>query len=343
MRIKGVTYDTGFINNGVSTKEVFNEEIIKREMRIIKNDLHCDAVRITGGDADRLEITAKLAAEAGLEVWYCPFTCDLTIIELQEFLLDSAARAEQIRLAGTEVVFLTGSEISLVTKGFFSDDKFDDRILLLKDPIRIREKIPEVRMKVNAFLKEIVKLIREIFHGKLSYASLPFEAIDWTHFDIISTDGAYRNASNASYLVKGIEALVSQGKPVAITEFGCGTYQGAAEEAGQNLWIVEWENGRPIKLNGHYIRDEKQQAKYMIELFDIFEAEKIDAAFLTSFAVYFCPHREDPLYDLDMSSYGIVKVYENKFGNIYPDMPWEPKEAFKLLADYFKANKIEKF
>jgi hypothetical protein len=58
MRIKGITYDTGFINAGVSTKEKFEPGIVQREMHIIKNDLHCNAVRITGGDKDRLEIAA---------------------------------------------------------------------------------------------------------------------------------------------------------------------------------------------------------------------------------------------------------------------------------------------
>src|SRR5689334_12946556 len=128
MRIKGVTYDTGFLNSGVNTKEVFDIHIIEREMQIIKNDLHCNGIRITGGDANRLEITAKLAADAGLEVWYCPFTCNLAMEELHRFLIDAAERAERIRSVGAEVVFLTGSEISLFTKGFFSNDDLNNRI-----------------------------------------------------------------------------------------------------------------------------------------------------------------------------------------------------------------------
>jgi hypothetical protein len=62
--------------------EPFSSERVQREMRIIHNDLHCTAVRLTGGDADRLEIAARHAAAAGLEVWYSPFTCDLTTDEL---------------------------------------------------------------------------------------------------------------------------------------------------------------------------------------------------------------------------------------------------------------------
>src|SRR3954468_16768646 len=115
MRIKGIVYDTGFVNAGVITKEEFDTNIIKCEMHIIKNDLHCNALRITGGDADRLETVAALAASEGLEVWYCPFTCGLTMNELSSFLGDAADRAERIRRSGAEVVFITGSEISLFT------------------------------------------------------------------------------------------------------------------------------------------------------------------------------------------------------------------------------------
>src|SRR5262249_23332886 len=100
MRGKGINYDTGFINAGVSTHEHFDPEIVKREMRIIRDDLHCNAVRITGGDVNRLETAATLAAAAGLEIWFCPFTCDLTADELLEFLADCAQRAERLRRQG---------------------------------------------------------------------------------------------------------------------------------------------------------------------------------------------------------------------------------------------------
>ncbi|MGH7764158.1 MAG: hypothetical protein ACREOM_07060 [Candidatus Dormibacteraceae bacterium] len=72
MRGKGITYDAGFINAGTISHQRFDPHIVGREMRIIHDDLHCTAVRITGGDPDRLEIAATLAAKAGLEVWFSP-------------------------------------------------------------------------------------------------------------------------------------------------------------------------------------------------------------------------------------------------------------------------------
>ena len=335
MRIKGITYDTGFINSGVSTKESFEPNVVKREMHIIKNDLHCNAVRITGGDADRLEIAAQLAAGEGLEVWYSPVTCGLTMDELMRFLVDCAERAEGIRSKGSEVVFLTGSEISLFNKGFFEGETLGERLDLIKDLAKLREQIPQVRSRIKEFLAKTVQSVREKFNGKISYASIPLEAVDWSLFDFVATDAGHRSAEVAPYFQQGIRILVSQGKPVAITEFGCCTYRGAADKGARADWIIEWVDGRAHHLNDVYIRDENEQASYILELLEIFDAENVDAAFVNTFARYDLPHRKDPIEDLDLASGGIVKVYKDRVGYTYPDMHWEPKAAFRALAEYY--------
>jgi len=340
MRIKGIVYDTGFINNSITTKEKFDASIIKREMHIIKNDLHCNAVRITGGDAERLETAARLAANEGLEVWYSPFTCGLTIDELASFLVDAAERAEHIRKMGASVVFITGSEISLCNKGFFKEETWSERLALITNPLKFKEQIPEVQQRMKSFLAYVVQKIRRNFKGSITYASLPFEGVDWSLFDFIATDGGHRSADIASNFQKGIRAMVSQGKPVAITEFGCCTYRGAADKGARADWIIEWVNGRADHLNNSYIRDEKEQAAYILELLEIFESEKVDAVFVNTFARYDLPHRDNPITDLDLASQGVVKVYDDRPGKTYSGMPWEPKAAFYLLGEYFN-EKIE--
>jgi hypothetical protein len=334
MRGNGITYDTGFFNAGVSTHEPFDPEVVKREMRIIHNDLHCNAVRITGGNADRLEIAAMHAADADLEVWFSPFTCDLTTDELLDFLVDCAERAERLRRQGAEVVFVTGAELSLFTVGFLPGETLKDRLDLLAAPHRLRELLPQVPPRINDFLSKAEFRVRERFGGKISYASIPFEGVDWTRFDFISVD-AYRSIEVADRYRDAIRALVAQGKPVAITEFGCATFQGAADKGASGGMIVEYDNNTPIRLDGDYIRDEAEQATYLRELLDIFTAQGVDTAFANTFASYHLPHRRDPRTDLDMASYGVVKVLEDRPGHSYPDMTWEPKAAFTTLADYY--------
>jgi len=150
MRIRGINYDAGFISAGTTTREPFDPQVVKREMQIIHDDLHCNAVRITGGYPERLEVAAKYAAEAGLEVWFCPFTNNLTGEELIELLADSAERAERLRKQGAEIVFLTGSELSLMTLGILPGDTMVERAAGLADPLRVRPLIPGIRVRTTA-------------------------------------------------------------------------------------------------------------------------------------------------------------------------------------------------
>ena len=92
-----------------------------------------------------------------------------------------------------------------------------------------------------------------------------------------------------------------------------------------------------MRINGDHVRDEQEQATYLRELLDVFIAEGVDAAFACTFVCYGLPHRSDPREDLDMGSWGVVKILEHGLGNTYPDMPWEPKAAFGTLADCYRA------
>ena len=340
MRGRGITYDTGFFSAGTTTHEPFDPDVVRREMRVIRNDLHCGAARITGGDPDRLEVAATHAADAGLEVWFCPFTNGLTQAELLALLADCAERAERLRDRGAEIVLLTGSELSLFTNGFFPGETIEERLALIADPLRVRPLIPDVRARVNDFLRQAVELVRARFGGRIGYASLPLEAVDWTRFDIIATDAGYRTKGTAARFREQIRAFVAAGralgKPVAITEFGCPTYRGAADRGGTELADIEWAaDGKPARLKGEYVRDEVEQATYLRELLEVFEAEGVDSAFVYTFARYDLPHRRDPREDFDLVSRGIVKVLDAPTdvpGRRYPDMPWEPKEAFDMLA-----------
>jgi hypothetical protein len=340
MRGKGITYDTGFLTAGGSTHEPFDPELVQREMRLIRDDLQCNAVRVTGGNVDRLEIAATHGATAGLEVWWSPFTNDLEIDELLAVLADCAGRAERLRQAGAEVVLLTGSELSLFTQGFLPGAHLRERLALLTapQPEYLRDQLAQVPPRINDFLRKAVAIVRRRFSGKISYASLPFERVDWTPFDYISTDAGYRSIAVADRFREGIRALVAQGKPkpVAITEFGCTTHRGAANLGGRGDTIVAWDDdGKPMRLKGGYVRDEGEQATYLRELLDIFAGEGVDTAFVNTFARYDLPHRSDPREDLDLASYGVVKVFADRRGDAYPDMPWEPKAAFTTLADYY--------
>jgi hypothetical protein len=335
LRARGISYDTGFSFDGV-TRRPFDHKVVRRELQIIRDDLHWNAVRLFGDELDRLEFAAQYAADLGLEVWFSPFTYQLDAGQMLKLLADGAERAERIRRRGAEVVFVTGAELSLFNIGFLPGNSLEERSgpLLRREP-GMRELLAGVPALINDFLAKAVNVVRERFGGKVTYASIPFEGVDWTPFDIVSVD-LHRSKEIAHIYQQGVRTLVAQGKPAAITEFGCTTYRGAADHGARGGEIIEYEGTTPVRLNGDYIRGEQEQATYLRELLDIFTAEGVDAAFVCTFVCYGLPHRSDPRSDLDMGSWGVVKILENRLGDTYPDMPWEPKAAFTTLADFYR-------
>ena len=60
--------------------------------------------------------------------------------------------------------------------------------------------------------------------------------------------------------------------------------------------------------------------------------EGVDLAFWCTFAGYGLVHDPDPRRDLDMASYGVVKMLAGGTGTGYGGLGWAPKLAFGALA-----------
>ncbi len=93
----------------------FNEKVVHRELGIIKNDLHCNTVRICGLDLERLKSSANDALEQGLEVWVSPEMWDRTWEETLGYIESAAKMTEELRKRwpGKRLVFSVGSELTL--------------------------------------------------------------------------------------------------------------------------------------------------------------------------------------------------------------------------------------
>jgi hypothetical protein len=237
MRVRGINYDTGFSPAGRNTRESFGSPSVGCDMRVIADELHCHAVRITGGDPDRLSVAAEHAGAAGLEVWFSPFPCEMTTEDLFPYFADCAERAEVVRRMGIEVVFVMGCELSMFAIGFLPGNTVLDRMASLpSDPTDMVTSLTQVKAKLDVFLGDALALVRDRFHGKVTYAAGPWEIIDWAGFDIVAVD-AYRSAENAARYRDEIRAHFDHDKPVAVTEFGTCAYQGAAARGGM-AWAV---------------------------------------------------------------------------------------------------------
>jgi hypothetical protein len=292
-------------------------------MNVIARDLHCSAVRITGGLPERLTVAADFAAAAGLEVWFSPFPCELVADEMLAVFEDCATRAEELRrLSAAPVVLVLGCEVSVFGRGFLPGADAYARIRHLSEPSpELFTEYPDIIRRFNAFLARAASVSRTRFDGPITYAAGPWEQVDWLPFTVVSVD-AYRDRTNAATFERELNALFVHGKPVVVTEFGCCTYQGAGER-GANGWAIVEGDGENQRLNGHYVRDELEQVAYVREVLPIYESHGIDAAFWYTFASWNRPHRENPDDDMDLASFGVVKVLEQG---------WHPKAIFQELA-----------
>jgi hypothetical protein len=86
---------------------------------------------------------------------------------------------------------------------------------------------------------------------------------------------------------------------------------------------------------GDYERDEGSQARSLADQLRLLEGAGVEGAFAMTFVSPTAPHSDDPRRDYDMNSYSLVKTLAAGRGTAYPDMPWEPKESFDAVAEYY--------
>lgn len=338
MTYKGINYDTGTRTlTGRVTREIFDLTVVSKEIAIIKNELHCNAIRISGFDIERVVKTAEIALKEGLTVWFSPCLQYENPENVLKYIIQSAMAAEKLRAEFSHVIFVAGCELTLFASGFVKGDTGEQRIKNLFRPRSLVKNMLGINRsyntRLNEFLINAVVEIRKRFKGQITYASGTWEKVDWNLFDIIGIDH-YRASYNKSSYVKEMEGYKKFGKPLSIMEFGCCTYKGADDKGAMGWAIVDWKKDRPT-LKGNYIRDEGVQASYLKELLDIFETQQAFAAFVFTFTMGNYIYNEQAHYDLDMASYGIVRaVGINKTG--YRGLPWIPKQAFFEVANYYR-------
>jgi len=359
MEIKGVSYDVGRVMAG-NWRPDFDPKVVRRELDIIRNDLHCNAVRICGLDIIRLVTAARMALELGLEVWLSPEMWDKSQAETLAYITKAAAAVEALNTEYAErLVLLVGSELTLFMPGIVPGRNLTER---MRHPsFWENAKTGQHNAPLNAFLAKANEQVRQVFHGKLSYASLIWEAVDWKLFDFVGVDH-YRAARIKERYAEMLQPLFATGKPVVVTEFGCRTYQGAESSiegmAGDildyrpNLRVAFTMLTNPIRTAltgrqlppprmqlkpGNYVRDEEMQARELKDQLGVLGRAGVHGTFVMTFLSPTAQYNEDARLDLDMNSYSLVKSYEHgRHGITYPEMPWEPKEAFRAVADFYQ-------
>jgi hypothetical protein len=304
----------------------YSPNVVSRELEIIKNDLHCNAVRIQGFYLDRLVTASEIALKLGLEVWFSPEMWDRTQDETLEYLKKAASAAEVLRARFPgRVVFSLGSELTLFMQGIVEGKSVFERMSSPSFLANIRTGAHNAPL--NSFLVRANKAVKDQFLGPVTYFSLPFEAVDWSLFDFVGVDH-YRDARVADSYGKTVEKYSSlYNKPVVIGEFGCCTYRGAEKLGGQGFMIafgMMQDYLGPIKnmppnisemlsmlpkVDGHFIRDEALQAGEIVDQLGVLDSVGVDGAFVFTFVSPNSTYNEDSRFDGDLGSYSLVKSY----------------------------------
>ena len=342
MKLKGINYDVGRVLLGYLQRPTFDMRVVHRELEIIKHDVHCNAVKIQGYDIDRLLAAAEDALNLGLEVWLAPELFERSQEETFDYTVKAAAAAETLRQQWPGLVLSIGTELTFFMQGIVEGKTLMER--LGNPTFREHARLGAYIWPLYAYLTRASKAVRRVFHGQITYASLaPLEIVDWSLFDYVCVDW-YRDARTKAIYGDQIKRYRLYNKPVVIGEFGCCTYRGAGDAGGGAWNIVDWE-AQPPRLKGDYVYDQEVQARELTEQLGIIDEAGADGAFVFTF-VQPGPEITDDLrkmlpqitFDPDIASYSLVRGLLDQHGATFPDMPWEPKESFKAVADYYASH-----
>ncbi|WP_420824780.1 abortive phage infection protein [Streptomyces coryli] len=267
-------------------------------------------------------------AEQGLHVRAEPTLGDRPQREILDHLAAVGRQAEGLRRQGASVELSVGCEFWLFVPGIIPGDDAVERIENLTSGTIDPE---QVQRRLDRFTARAAAVGRSVFHGPLSYAAAQDDQVDWDQFDIVGIDYYSHHARRQDY-VRELRRYQRFGKPVAIAEFGTCAYRGAPDAGGMAWQVIDYTK-QPPQLSKPLVRSEETQARYVTELFDVFEAMGLHEAMAFEFVTPETPHWPgEPRHDLDMASYALVKTIRDTPEDPSSDWHWEPKQAFHALA-----------
>ncbi|TPQ22031.1 glycoside hydrolase family 113 [Streptomyces sporangiiformans] len=320
LTVRGISYLVG----EASTDDV------RRDMEVIARDLQCTTVMLIGV-GKRLTDAARTALETGLGVYIRPSVPELPQPKLLVHLDAVAEAAEELRREHPDrVTLLVGSEFSHTVPGIVPGPRSFLRLKLIVRFHRLLRR--RIDRRLHRLLTTAVTTARHRFGGPVTYSAAGWEHVDWSLFDVVGVS-FYRSGRNRTTYADRLRALVrDHDKPVVITEFGCGAFTGADQRGAGSFWIVNWF-AVPPRIRGDHPRDEAVQARYLGELIDQYDAERVHGCFVFTFAMPDFPRHEDPRLDLDKAGFGIVAVTG--------DGACRPKEAFHEVARRYGDAAVE--
>mgnify|MGYP001572747758 CR=1 FL=1 len=316
MKFKGINYNAGIDYNQCGEGSEINPKEFLSDLKWIKK-MNCNSIRLYGSHNQKLLKYTKLALQNGFIVWTSPRYIGTNKHETLSLLLDFSKQLEKTR-RNDNLFLIIGNEFTIDMQGLVAGNTQMQRAMNYKNA---------KSNALNIILSKFVPEIRKVFGGKITYASLITENIDYSLFDYIGLNYYWYFGNMLNYASRLKNLSKKYEKKIIITEFGTCCYKfasfldGAAYYPIQQLKLHE----KPI-LKWMIIRDEKEQIKYLKRCFKNFEEVNVEGAFIFDYAEKwktFIPHKRC----MDLASFGIMKNHEN--GKIIP------KLAFNYVREHY--------
>ncbi|MFD9858003.1 abortive phage infection protein [Streptomyces alboflavus] len=324
---RGVMYEC---EDGERRHTGWNRARMRSDMRAIRQDLHANSVVAFGTGVERLTATAREAVEHGMHVWFQPRMADVPEREILDHLAETGRQAELLRRQGARVYLSVGCEFVLFVPGIVPGANAVERI---ENMLKGNWDPAAVQRKLKRFIGLAAKTGRRVFHGPLTYGSAHGDQVDWDLFDLVSVNYYSYFADPRGY-AKELTPYRKWGKPVAITECGTCTFEGAPEAGGMGWDIVDYSKPKPEVRKG-VRRSEHTQAQYLGQVLNVFEQLDLHAAMVYQFVTSDAPHRRARRHDLDIASYSLTKAIWKTEDHPTARWHWEPKESFHAVARHF--------
>lgn len=332
LAVRGINCDAGVVYEATfHSRPDWRVDDVRRDLTVIRDALSCNAVSIMATDNQRLADAGEVAAELGLFVWLQPRLFDATGDEVVSNLSRAAAVAEDLRTRHARVGLNVGCELTLSSEGMVPGGSFIRRGQLLPWFSWLK---PVYDRRLNRLLTRLVATGREHFGGPLTYGAGDWETVRWDPFDYVGLD-TYRDGSNRWRYASDLRRHVRRGKPVLVVEFGCCSYEGAAERGPNGFAVLDWRSDPPT-VPSRVVRDEQVQADYIDDSLEVFTATGVHGAFLWGFSEPTLTDATNHADDLDIASFGIVKVLRPGSNNSERPERWERKAGFYTLADRYR-------
>ncbi len=332
MKYKGITYDAGveYTPNVISRRNL-SADVIDRDMNAIKNELHCNSVRIYGTGTANLLSSAEIAFKNGLNVWLSPRMINGDIEDTLSYLIYIAGKFEKLRkqYPVLDAILIIGCELSIDMKSFVEGDTIYKRIANITKPVMFIKKALGFKYKFqrsfDKFISDAVKTVRNEFKGKITYASAMWESVEWKEFDFVGVN-LYKASFNKAFFNRMLKKNLGYEKPLIITEFGCCTYDGADLKGPTGYFILDMSKNPPA-FKEKCIRNESIQSAYILDLLNTYEQAKVEGAFVFDFIDQGKQYNDNPDLDFDKACFAVTKYVGNN--------NWEPKESFYKIAEYY--------